>query len=67
MALPTPAVDIGIDDSCTVLEPIDFITSYMDPMPQQPVSYKKECNLLIPDLMTGDDIYIFADLCEMLT
>ena len=34
MELPTPPIDIGIDDSCTDLEPIDFIASYQDIMSQ---------------------------------
>ena len=46
MALLTPAADIGIDDSCAVLEPIDFTTAYLDTVSQKPVSHNKEQSFL---------------------
>ena len=35
---PTPPINIGIDESCFALDPIDFIAAYLDTISQQPVS-----------------------------
>ena len=69
MESPTPPIDIGIDDSYTALEPIDFTACHNNQSHKikNRASYSflqlVECKLLIPDLMTDIGFHVVANLC----